>query len=216
MLLVVPFPPSIPLRPAHPLPPTFPPFSSCPWVIQISSLASTFPILFLTSPCLFSTYHLCYLFSVPSPLSPLPTPLPESLLPRLVGRWAELWSLLGLAYSHLLVTQKQVLCPGLWACRKPGNWTNTLLIGGPGRLCLEVASPVCLRVPCAATLEHVCGRTFVISESELCLWDFPAFFGWPFTLPYFLLGGSWTAFGHQQPWDPFLGQFLISCVSLGG
>ena len=42
-----------------------PPFSSCPWVIHISSLASTFPILFLTFPCLFSTYHLCYLFSVP-------------------------------------------------------------------------------------------------------------------------------------------------------
>ena len=53
-------------------PPTHipPPFSSCPWVIHISFLTSTFPILFLTSPCLFSTYHLCYLFSVPfSPLS---------------------------------------------------------------------------------------------------------------------------------------------------
>ena len=63
------FPPFTPLHPAHPLPLTFPPFSSCPWVIQISSLASTFPILFLTSPCLFSTYHLCYLFSVPFPPS---------------------------------------------------------------------------------------------------------------------------------------------------
>ena len=40
-------------------------------VSYISSLASTFPILFLTSPCLFSTYNLCYLFSVPlPPLSP--------------------------------------------------------------------------------------------------------------------------------------------------
>ena len=50
----------------------FPPFSSCPWVIHTSSLASTFPILFLPSPCLSSTYHL---FSVPfpsfSPLTPL-------------------------------------------------------------------------------------------------------------------------------------------------
>ena len=46
--------------------------SSCPWVIHISSLASTFPTLFLTSPCLFSTYHLCYLFSAPFPC---PTPL---------------------------------------------------------------------------------------------------------------------------------------------
>ena len=50
-----------------PLPPTFPPYSSCPWVILISSLASTFPPLFLPSPCLFSTYHLCYLFSIPFP-----------------------------------------------------------------------------------------------------------------------------------------------------
>ena len=69
------FLPFTPLHPAHPLPPTFPPYSSCPWVIHISSLASTFPILFLRSPCLFSTYYLCYLFSVPlPPLSP-PTPL---------------------------------------------------------------------------------------------------------------------------------------------
>ena len=61
------FPLFILLHSAHPLPPTFPPFSSCPWVILISSLAPTFPILFLPSPCLFSTYHLCYLFSVPFP-----------------------------------------------------------------------------------------------------------------------------------------------------
>ena len=57
------FPLFIPLHPAHPLPPAFPPFSSCPWVIHISTLASPLPILFLLSPCLFSTYHLCYLFS---------------------------------------------------------------------------------------------------------------------------------------------------------
>ena len=75
MLLVVPFPPLTPLHPAHHLPPTFPTYSSCPWVILISSLASTFPTLFLPSPCLFSTYHLCYLFSVPFPPSPPPTPL---------------------------------------------------------------------------------------------------------------------------------------------
>ena len=48
--------------------PLHPPFSSYPWVVHISSLASTFPILFLPSPCLFSTYYLCYLFSVPFPL----------------------------------------------------------------------------------------------------------------------------------------------------
>ena len=74
-ITVVPFPPLTPLHPAHSLPLTFPPYSSCPWVILISSLASTFPILFSTSPCLFSTYHLCYLFSVPFPLSHPPTPL---------------------------------------------------------------------------------------------------------------------------------------------
>ena len=60
----------IPLCPAHPLSPTSPHLSSCPWVIYISSLASTFLILSLTSPCLFSTYHLCYLFPVPFPPSP--------------------------------------------------------------------------------------------------------------------------------------------------
>ena len=66
-ITVVPFPPPTALHPAHPLPPTFPRYSSCPWVILISSLAPTFPTLFLPSPCLVSTYHLCYLFSVPSP-----------------------------------------------------------------------------------------------------------------------------------------------------
>ena len=69
------FPPLTPLHPAHPLPPTLPPYSSCPWVILISTLASIFPILFLPSPRLFSTYHLCYLFSVPFPPS-FPLPLP--------------------------------------------------------------------------------------------------------------------------------------------
>ena len=59
-------------------PPTFlpPPLSSCPWVIHLSSLYSTFPILFLTSPCLFlptiyASYSL-YLFPHSS-LSPLIT-----------------------------------------------------------------------------------------------------------------------------------------------
>ena len=67
------------LHPAHSLPPTFPPYSSCPRVILISSLASTFPTLFLPSPCLFSTYHLCYVFSVPfPPLSPSQSPIDNS------------------------------------------------------------------------------------------------------------------------------------------
>ena len=42
-----------------------PPLSSCPWVVHISSLASPFPTLFLTSSCLFCFYHLCFLFPVP-------------------------------------------------------------------------------------------------------------------------------------------------------
>ena len=70
------FRPFTQLHPAHLLPPTFPLSSSCPWVILISSLASTFPTLFLPYPCLFSTYHLCYLFSVPfPPLSPSQSPI---------------------------------------------------------------------------------------------------------------------------------------------
>ena len=70
---VAPFPGFIPLHPSPPLPPAFTPLlSSCPWVIHISFLASLFPILFLTSPCLFCTYHLCFLFPVPFPsFSPL-------------------------------------------------------------------------------------------------------------------------------------------------
>ena len=73
------FPPFTPLHPAHPLPPTFPPYSSCPWVIHVSSLASTFPILFLPSPVYFlptvyATYSL-YL----SPLSHPPNPLLTTL-----------------------------------------------------------------------------------------------------------------------------------------
>ena len=68
-----------------PLPCTAPPtsilphLSSCPWVVYISSLAPPFPILFLTSPCLFCTYHLCFLFPVPFPtfsFLPLPTDNP--------------------------------------------------------------------------------------------------------------------------------------------
>ena len=67
-LTVVPFPPLHSPPPCIPPPSHIPPpHSSCPWVIHINSLASTFPILFLPSPCLFSSYHLCYLFSVPFP-----------------------------------------------------------------------------------------------------------------------------------------------------
>ena len=47
------------------LPPSFPHLSSSPWVIHVSSLASTFPILFLTFPCLFCTYNSSFVFPVP-------------------------------------------------------------------------------------------------------------------------------------------------------
>ena len=43
------------------------PLSSCPWVVHTSSLAFPFPIPFLTSPCLFCTYHLCFLSPLPFP-----------------------------------------------------------------------------------------------------------------------------------------------------
>ena len=56
--------------------PSFPHLTSCPWVIHISYLASPFPIRVLTFPCLFCTYHLCFLFPVPFPPFPLPTDNP--------------------------------------------------------------------------------------------------------------------------------------------
>ena len=68
------FSPLYSLQPYTSLPPAFPHLSSCPWVVHISSLASPFPTLFLTSPCLFCTYHLCFLF--PVPFLPLPAPPP--------------------------------------------------------------------------------------------------------------------------------------------
>ena len=46
-----------------------------PWAIHMSSLASTFPILLLMSPCLFCNYHLCFLFLVVfSPILPTRPP----------------------------------------------------------------------------------------------------------------------------------------------
>ena len=73
-ITVVPFPPPTPPHPAHPLPPTLPLYSSGPWVILISSLASTFPTLFLPSPLILS---MCYSSSCNplSSLSPLHSPL---------------------------------------------------------------------------------------------------------------------------------------------
>ena len=61
----------IPLHPVSLLPPAFPHLSSCPSVVHTSCFASPYPILFLTSPCLFDAYQLCFLFSVLFPQSPL-------------------------------------------------------------------------------------------------------------------------------------------------
>ena len=44
-----------PFAPVHPA--ILSPLSSCPWIMHISSSATPFPILFLTSPCLFCTYQ---------------------------------------------------------------------------------------------------------------------------------------------------------------
>ena len=50
------------------------PLSSCPWVVHISSLASTFPTLFLPSPVYFlPTIYATYSLHL-SPLLPPPTP----------------------------------------------------------------------------------------------------------------------------------------------
>ena len=73
-ITVVPSPTSFPST-LHPLSHSISPFSSCPGDIHICSLASTFPILFLTSPCLYCSYHLCFLITVPfPPFSPFPLP----------------------------------------------------------------------------------------------------------------------------------------------
>ena len=62
------------LLPAAALPPALPPIAHVHG-FYICSLASPLPMLFLPSSCLFSTYHLCFLFPVPFPcLSPSHSP----------------------------------------------------------------------------------------------------------------------------------------------
>ena len=74
MLLQLSLPPRppIPLCPVLRLPPAIPHLSSCPWVIHIGSLASPFPILFLTPVYFVFTNYVSYsLYLIPhSP--PLP------------------------------------------------------------------------------------------------------------------------------------------------
>ena len=74
-ITVVPF---LPLHsnPSCPPPPShIPPYISCPWVILISSLASTFPTIFLPSPVYFPPIIYAIYSLYLSPLSPPPTPL---------------------------------------------------------------------------------------------------------------------------------------------
>ena len=52
------------------------PLSSCLWVVHISSLTSLFPTQFLTSPCLFYAYQLCFFFPVLPPPHSFPPPPP--------------------------------------------------------------------------------------------------------------------------------------------
>ena len=66
------YPTLLPVLPCSSIPPHL---SSCPWVVHVSSLASLFPMLFLTRPRLFiptgyASYSLCL------PLTILPLPLP--------------------------------------------------------------------------------------------------------------------------------------------
>ena len=56
-----------------------PHLSSCPCIAHVSSLASPISILFLTSPCAFYAYHLCFLFPVLF-IPVLPIPLPPIIL----------------------------------------------------------------------------------------------------------------------------------------
>ena len=65
------FLPFIPLCPVS-LPHPHSPLGSCPWVVHVSSLASPFPILFLTSPYFVPTIYASY------PCSFSPTAHPPS------------------------------------------------------------------------------------------------------------------------------------------
>ena len=59
---VLPFFPFVSLHPVPLFPSAILPLSSCPWVVHVNSLASSFPILFLISPCLFCSYKVCFFF----------------------------------------------------------------------------------------------------------------------------------------------------------
>ena len=72
-IIVVPiFPPLPPSTQDPPFPPAISPLSSCPWS-WIWVLWYSISYTVLNIPCLFCTYHLCFLFPVPfPPFSSLP------------------------------------------------------------------------------------------------------------------------------------------------
>ena len=103
----------------YPTPPSFPHLSSCPWVVHIRSLACPLPILFLNSPCLFSTCLLWFLFPAPfPPFSPLPLPADNppcdphfcDSLPVLVVSLVRFWFPLFLFLFLGLVVDRCVCC----------------------------------------------------------------------------------------------------------
>ena len=74
MLLQLSHPPLYYPTPCTPLPPTVPPFSSCPWVLHINSLASTFPILFNLPLLIFYLPFMLLIFCTFSPSLPSHSP----------------------------------------------------------------------------------------------------------------------------------------------
>ena len=77
------FPLFAPLQPGTPpfLPAISSNFSSCPWIMPISSLATPSPMLLSKSPCLFCTYHFVLLNPCTFP-SFFPFPLPTGNPPN--------------------------------------------------------------------------------------------------------------------------------------
>ena len=69
--------PFIPCPPCTLILSAFPPLSSFQWVVLISFLNFLFPIPFLTSPCPFYAYQLCFFFRVPFPSYCSPSPPPR-------------------------------------------------------------------------------------------------------------------------------------------
>ena len=73
-ITVVPFPSPTPLHSAHPLPPTFPPYSSCPWVI-LKFFGFYISYTILTLPL--TIFHLSFMLFILCTFPPsLPLPIP--------------------------------------------------------------------------------------------------------------------------------------------